>query len=71
MVVNVGKRIIIEACRYKIRRDADTPGLVSVEDTRDGKTINLPGNTEEAERFIEAYRRCVAEDIKYRETKVE
>jgi len=73
MITNVGKRIKVDAGNsITFYRDCDTPGLVTV--SRGGHSpgeIALPGNLEEAERFIRAYRRVLAEDIGYRESKVE
>ena len=70
MIVSVGKRIIVTHGRYSLSRDADHPGVVTVKHTDWGE-IMIPGNTEDAALFIEAYTRCVNEDIKYRKTESE
>lgn len=69
MIVNIGKRIRIETGRYLFHADADTPGLVTVTHAprgEDAQVLSLPGNPEEGERFIAAYRRVLAEDLGYR-----
>lgn len=74
MIVNVGKRIKIKVGNYHFERDADGPGVVTVADTRLAYTTNfirLPGNPDDAEEFIAAYRRALAEDIDYRKSEVE
>lgn len=69
MIVTTGKSIKIDCNAWGLRlvRSCETPGLVTVTD-REGKTLGLPANEEEAERFIVAYRRAIAEDIPYRES---
>jgi len=64
--VNVGKRIRVETDSYNFERDASTPGraIVQAKGTREGR-IELPGNKVDARRFVEAYLRCVDEDIEY------
>ena len=68
MIVTTGKVIKIEACGYVFERSCETPGCVTVRG-REG-ALRLPGPAE-AEKFIAAYRRAVAEDVPYRETGVE
>jgi hypothetical protein len=70
MVVNIGKRVIVECGDYTFARDADKPGLTRAVHRNRGEMM-LPGNTEDARRFVEAYLRCVDEDIEYRKTSVE
>ncbi len=72
MIVTTGKHIIIELgsnYNYILERKAETPGIVTVK--CNNGSINLPGNQEEAERFIKAYRRALSEDIAYRKSEVE
>lgn len=73
MIVNTGRRIQIEIDGYHFSRDCDTPGCVSVvqQCAATNARIELPTNLEDAEEFINAYRRAVAEDIKYRQSEVE
>lgn len=71
MIVNIGKRIHIESGDFDFKRDANTPGLVTVRRRRCQSSLDLPGNKKEAELFIAAYRRCIAEDIEYRKSEVE
>jgi hypothetical protein len=70
MIVTTGKHIKIDVSKIELSRTAETPGLVTVRD-RDGKTIGLPANKEEAGRFIEAFRRIVDEEVEYRKSEVE
>jgi len=70
MIVNIGKRVIIDQGEYNLERDASKPGATVVTHRTRGR-ITLPGNAEDAKLFIEAYLRCVNEEIAYRETKVE
>ena len=67
MIVNLGKRIKVETLDFKFERDADSPGLVKVRKSRgENEVIGLPANKVDAEAFIAAYRRCVSEEIEYR-----
>ncbi len=69
MIVNIGKRIRVDAGRYQFECDCATPGAVNV--TSDRGSITLPGNADDAERFIAAYRRAVTEPIEYVESESE
>jgi hypothetical protein len=70
MIVNIGKRVIVECGEYTFTRDADKPGLAFAVHRNRG-AMGLPGNPDDARRFVEAYLRCVDEDIEYRKTSVE
>jgi len=70
MIVNLGKRIKVASLIYNFERDADTPGKVTVS-SRNKQVFELPGFSQDAESFIEAYRRCISEDIAYRTSEVE
>ncbi len=74
MIVTTGRHIRIEVGRnYLLERTSETPGGVRISD-RGGLgvrrpepgQIDLPASPEEAERFIAAYRRIIAEDVEYR-----
>lgn len=69
MIVNVGKRIIVETLNYHLVCDCQKPGVVEV--THASATIKLPGNTDDAERFIAAYRRVLEENIGYANSECE
>jgi hypothetical protein len=71
MIVNIGRRIIVEITDFQFKRDADAPGLVKVFKSKTGQSLDLPGNKKDAEIFIDAYRRCIEENIEYRTTGVE
>lgn len=71
MIVTVGKRVKIELVSPSItlERNCESCGIVQV--WRGDKWIDLPGNPTDAERFIEAYRRIVAEDVPYKRAEIE
>lgn len=75
MIVTTGRIIKVNAAGYYFERSAESPGLVTVQSTRDGAASNgsmsLPSNAQDMEKFISAYRRICAEVIEYRESKVE
>lgn len=74
MLVTTGKVIKIEIDGIHLERSCETPGKVSVKRNDRGggpQYLDLPGNPLEAERFIEAYRRALAEDIPYRKMESE
>lgn len=70
MIVTTGKSIRIDLIGLRLERSCETPGAVTVTD-RDNKTVTLPTNEAERERFILAYRRACAEDVPYRKSEVE
>jgi ribosomal protein S2 len=71
MHVTTGKMIIVEAGfnkNFRFERDSQTPGIVTVYKTNSDKMplkFTLPGNVEDATRFVEGYLRTVQEDIGY------
>lgn len=67
MIVNVGKRIKVETEEFEFECDADAPRKIKVRKTGYEQVFELPRNADEAEIFMKAYRRCLAEDIEYRE----
>lgn len=71
MIVTVGKAIKVRSVSpdVELERKCDSPGLVSVR-TRD-QSYDLPGNKEDALRFIQAYWRIVNEPIDYVESSYE
>lgn len=70
MIVVTGKIIRVELVGgLKLECTSEAPGRITL--TRDGVTVGLPGNPEEAERLIAAYRRVLAEDLGYRKMEVE
>lgn len=69
MITTTGKIIVVEVDRYCLERRCETPGCVTVRYR--GQTIELPGNTTDAESFIKAYRRVVKEKIEYKRSEVE
>lgn len=65
MIVTTGRIIKIEVCkRIIIQKSCEGPGAIRV--TNDGESITLPGNKEEAQRFVNAYLHAVNADIEYR-----
>ena len=68
MIVTTGRIIKIELIReaqsYRLERTSEAPGVVRLR-WRD-RLIDLPANLEDAERFINAYRRAIDEDVGYR-----
>ena len=64
MIVNIGKRIHVEISGFRFECDCKTPGAVHVMGAR-GDSITLPGNEQEALRFVAAYLRTVREPIAY------
>lgn len=79
MIVTTGKSIRIETgyqLSMHFERTSDAPGMVRVtlnqnSTGRGVNTVELPGNPEEAEQFIAAYRRCLDEDVGYRDRRNE
>jgi hypothetical protein len=72
MIVTTSTSIKIEtgsALQMHFLRSSEHPGCVQV--TIDGNVFQLPGNKEEAEMFIAAYRRCINHEIGYRKREVE
>jgi ribosomal protein L6P/L9E len=69
MIVHVGKRIRVESGRFRFECDCATPGAVHV--SSDRGDIVLPGNEQEALRFVAAYLRAVREPIDYVSGEVE
>lgn len=65
MIVNIGKRIHVEISGFRFTCDCQTPGRVSVVSDRGDESITLPGNPDEARRFVVAYLRAVDEPIDY------
>lgn len=68
MIVTTGKIVRIKAGDFFLEKSCETPGGVRVKGS--GGSIMLPGNKEDAARFIEAYLAAVNEDIEYRKTEV-
>lgn len=79
MIVTTGKSIRVEAGYQNtmhFERTGERPGVVRVtlNQTSVGQgviTFDLPANTQESAEFINAYRRCIEEDVGYRERKNE
>jgi hypothetical protein len=71
MIITTGKMIKIDLSTLNLllERNCETPGRVTV-CCCNGK-FNLPGNKEEAMKFIKAYERIINEDIEYKEGKCE
>lgn len=72
MIVTTGKSIKIDvgAWSLQVERTCEAPGKVSVSNSKGGY-IELPAHPDEAAKFIASYRRAIAEDIPYRESKFE
>ena len=69
MIVTTGRHIKVNVDKYQLERVAETPGRVTV--YIGGDEFHLPGNNVDAERFIAAYRRVLAEEVEYRKQEVE
>lgn len=59
MIVTAAKMIRVESGGYTFDRDGETPGRVLVTHFASGG-MALPGNPEDAQRFVAAYLRAVA-----------
>ena len=73
MIVTTGKHIKVELLSgLKLELTAERPGAVVVYG-RPGcnERVELPAAKDDAEAFIAAYRRIIAEDVAYRKTEVE
>jgi len=69
MITTIGKHIRVEAGKFRFCRDCESPGIVTL--YVGSVAVDLPVDQQGVETFINAYRRAVAEDIEYRERKVE
>lgn len=75
MIVTTGRIVKVECGNFLFERTSEAPGIVTVtqRQTHDlvRAQVGLPTHAGEAERFIEAYRRCLNEDVGYRKSEVE
>jgi hypothetical protein len=73
MIITTGRTIkahlLSGGLPYTLERTSATPDVVWVLD-QSGR-LALPGNKDEAERFIAAYRRVLEEEIDYKKEEVE
>jgi hypothetical protein len=65
VIVTTGKIIKVQIDGYSLERTAEKPGQVAVLH-RNGQRMDLSSNAAEAQRFIDAYKRVIDEDIGYR-----
>lgn len=73
-IVTTGKIIKIQCGSFYLERTSEAPGIVTLRTRTRGEesqTITLPANPGEMENLIAAYRRAVAEEVGYRESKFE
>lgn len=68
-ITTTGRIIKIDVGYLQLERSSEAPGVVVL--TSNGAAIRLPTNPGEAEAFIAAYRRAIAEDVGYRKSEVE
>ena len=76
MNITTGKHVRIETGKFTFDRTAETPGSITVRGKANSRyseaeVMHLPAQREDAERFIAAYRRIIAEDVEYRKTEWE
>lgn len=66
MIVTTGKIIKIQVGHLTLERSCEAPGAVRVTSDISIGSLSLPVESNGSERFIEAYKRILSEDIPYR-----